>query len=79
MSNEFQENIKNWVSLDNKIKKMQKEVKEIRNMKNELTDHIFTYAEHNNLGNAGYEKIIDSTKNLHKLEKLNLYFIYCEI
>ena len=52
MSNEFQENIKDWVSLDNKIKKIQQEVKEIRNMKNELTDRIFTYAEDNNLGNA---------------------------
>ena len=31
---------------------MQQVVKEIRNIKNELTDHIFTYAEHNNLGNA---------------------------
>jgi hypothetical protein len=52
MSKEFQENIKEWVSLDNRIKLMQKEVKEIRIIKNELTDHIFTYAEDNNLENA---------------------------
>ena len=52
MSNEFQENIKEWVCLDNKIKKIQKEVKEIRCLKAELSNNIFIYAEQNNLGNA---------------------------
>jgi hypothetical protein len=52
MSNEFQENIKEWVSIDNKIKNLQQNVKELRQTKNGLTDNIFQYAETNNLENA---------------------------
>ena len=52
MSNEFQENIKEWVSIDNRIKNLQQNVKELRQTKNDLTDNIFQYAENNNLENA---------------------------
>ena len=51
MSN-FQENIQEWVSLDNKIKKMNLQLKTLRNEKNELTYNIFDYAQENNLQNA---------------------------
>ena len=52
MSNNFQQNIQNWVSVDNKIKNLQQEVKELRGTRNSLTQNIFTYAETNNLENA---------------------------
>ena len=52
MSQEFQENIKDWVSIDNRIKKLQQQVKELRMTKSNLTDNIFNYAEQNNLENA---------------------------
>ena len=52
---DFQENIQNWVSLDNKIKKLNQEAKELRNKKNELTYEIFDYAQENNLQNAVIE------------------------
>ena len=52
MSNHFQQNIQNWVSVDNKIKNLQQEVKELRSTRNSLTQNIFTYAETNNLENA---------------------------
>ena len=52
MSNNFQQNIQNWVSVDNKIKNLQQEVKELRGTRNSLTQNIFTYAEINNLENA---------------------------
>ena len=48
----FQQNIQNWVSIDNKIKKLQQDVKTYRNHKHKLTNDIFTYAESNNLENA---------------------------
>ena len=52
---EFQENIQNWVSLDNKIKKINREARELRSQKNNLTYEIFDYAESNNLQNAVIE------------------------
>ena len=33
----FEENIKNWVSLDNKIKLLQDQIKELREKKTNLT------------------------------------------
>ena len=52
MSGEFQENIKEWVTIDNRIKTLQQNVKELREQRSELTDNIFQYAENNNLENA---------------------------
>lgn len=52
---EFQENIQNWVALDNKIKKFNQEMRTLRSQKNELTYQIFDYAESNNLQNAVIE------------------------
>ena len=52
MSEVFQKNIQQWVALDNNIKKLQQEMKELRNNRSELTNNIFTYIETNNLENA---------------------------
>jgi len=52
MSELFQKNIQDWVSIDNRIKALQQEVKQYRSQKNNLTNQIFTYAETNNLENA---------------------------
>ena len=52
MSEGFQKNIQNWVSVDNKIKALQNQVKELRSQRNDLTSSIFSYAENNNLENA---------------------------
>lgn len=52
MSDGFQNNIKEWVSIDNKIKHLMREVKELRNEKHDLTDVILDYADNNNLENA---------------------------
>ena len=52
MSSEFQKNIQDWVTIDNKIKNLQQNVKELRMTKSILTDNIFNYAENNNLQNA---------------------------
>lgn len=52
MSENFQKQIQDWVSVDNKMKNLQLQVKELRQVKNSLTDNIFEYAESNNLENA---------------------------
>tara|TARA_B100000575_G_scaffold81464_2_gene64100 strand:- start:9982 stop:10329 length:348 start_codon:yes stop_codon:yes gene_type:complete len=52
MSTEFQQNIKSWVEIDNQIKKMTDTVKELRERRNNIQDHITSYAEENQLDNA---------------------------
>ena len=52
MSSVFQKNIQEWVTVDNKIKTLNQEIKELRGNRNSLTNNIFTYAESNNLENA---------------------------
>ena len=52
MSTHFQANIQSWVTLDNQIKTLNQEARELRSQRNNLTNNIFTYAENNNLENA---------------------------
>jgi len=52
MSSIFQKNIQDWVTVDNQIKTLNQEIKELRGNRNSLTNNIFTYAESNNLENA---------------------------
>ena len=52
MTERFQKNIQNWVTLDNQIKTLTHEAKDLRSERNQLTNNIFTYAENNNLENA---------------------------
>jgi hypothetical protein len=52
MVDNFQQNIQTWVSVDNRIKNLNLEIKSLRNNRSELTNSIFTYAETNNLENA---------------------------
>jgi hypothetical protein len=52
MSSVFQKNIQEWVTVDNQIKTLNQEIKELRGNRNSLTHNIFTYAESNNLENA---------------------------
>ena len=48
----FQKHIQDWVTLDNQIKNLTREAKDLRSERNQLTNNIFTYAENNNLENA---------------------------
>ena len=52
MSSAFQQNIKSWVEVDNQIKKISDTVKELRERRNNIQDHITSYAEENQLDNA---------------------------
>lgn len=48
----FQENIKQWVNIDNQIKAHNNQIKELRQTKNNLTDNIIGYVETNSLDDA---------------------------
>ena len=48
----FQTNIKKWVSLDSKLKTLNEQTKEIRNERNDLVNNIFDFVEDNNLSTS---------------------------
>ena len=68
MTDKFQTNIQEWVSIDNRMKNLQQQVKELRNEKNNLTNNIFTYAETNNLENAVIQ-ISDGKLKFHNMKQ----------
>lgn len=49
---DFTDKIKQWVQVDNRVKTLNEELKEVRHNRNELTGSIFHYASENNLENA---------------------------
>jgi hypothetical protein len=48
----FENQIQQWVSLDNQLKQMNEKVKEIREKRNTLEKNITNYASSNNLSNS---------------------------
>ena len=61
----FHENIKRWVSLDNRHNTVKNEIKIIRNEKNDLKNTIYNYVEQNNLEHATIE-LSDGHLKLHQ-------------
>jgi len=51
----FDNQIQQWVSIDNQIKLLNEKMKDLRNKKNELSNNITNYAESNNLSNSTIE------------------------
>lgn len=47
----FEEKVKSWVSLDNKLKQLSDEIKILREKKNDMELALIRYAEANNLSN----------------------------
>jgi len=52
---EFTESIREWVSVDNRIKKYQEEIKKERSLRSSLTSSILAHAEAENMENAVIE------------------------
>lgn len=74
----FEENVKKWVVLDNKIKSLNNEIKTLRQEKSEMTDSIFEYIKSNNLSNA-IIKISDGNLKFNQIRQANpLTFKYLE-
>lgn len=48
----FENQIQQWVLLDNQLKQLNEKVKELREKRNNLEQNITTYASENNLSNA---------------------------
>jgi len=48
----FENQIQQWVSLDNQIKNLNDQVKELRDKRNNLEQNITNYASNNNLSNT---------------------------
>ena len=48
----FQDSIKEWVSIDNNIKELNKQLKEYKQHRSTLVDNIITYANDNNIQHA---------------------------
>ena len=49
---DFQNNIKSWVQLDNKIQEIQQGLRELRDQKSDLGIHLYQYAQDNDLDDA---------------------------
>lgn len=61
----FEDNIKNWVLLDNKIKELNDNVRKLRNKKNNITESLYQIANQKNYLNS---KINISDGNLKFVE-----------
>lgn len=48
----FETQIKEWVTVDNKIKKYNEELKQLRNQKNDITEEINKYIDENDMKHA---------------------------
>jgi len=48
----FETQIQQWVQIDNQVRKLNDQIKELRDKRNYLEDNIITYASNNNLSNA---------------------------
>ena len=55
MSDIFKKNIKDWIHLDNELKLLNEQVKELRNKRNDIHNDIIRYVETNKLGNSTIE------------------------
>jgi hypothetical protein len=51
----FEEDMQQWVTLDNQLKQINEKVKEIRLKKNKLEENITNYASDNNLSNSVFK------------------------
>jgi hypothetical protein len=48
----FENQIQQWVSIDNQLKVINEKAKELREKRNTLTENITSYAQHNNMYNS---------------------------
>ena len=78
MSSEFQQNIKSWVQVNNQMKKMSDTIKELRERRNNIQDHITSYAEENQLYNAIIEISDGSLKFNNYKQSSPLTFKYIQ-
>lgn len=66
---EFKEDIKKWVQIDNLIKDKNEEIKQLKNERNNIQEEILTYVEENEL-NTSTIQISDGTLKFNKSKQI---------
>jgi hypothetical protein len=74
----FENQIQHWVSLDNQIKKLNEQIKELRDTRNNLEQNIIQYASSNNLGNSTIQISDGKLKFVNTTVTESLTFKYVE-
>jgi hypothetical protein len=81
--NDLIENVKTWLTIDNDIKKLQKAIKEKRNLKKELTDNLVDIMNQRDIDcmNTAQGQLIKTTKKVkaplskkHLIASMQKYF-----
>ena len=74
----FEQNIQQWVSIDNKMKQLSDQIKELRDKKNTLNDLILSHVEKSNLSNATLQITDGKLKFIKTKDTQQLTFKYLE-
>jgi DNA repair ATPase RecN len=76
-SNNFENQIKHWVQVDNELKELQEQTKELREKKNMLEKNLITYATLNSLSNSSIQVNNDKVKfaNTKVIEPLTFRYL----
>lgn len=74
----FEQNIQQWISVDNQMKQLTDKIKELRDKKNTLNDAIFNHVENSNLSNATLQISDGKLKFIKIKDTQQLTFKYLE-
>ena len=74
----FEQNIQQWISVDNQMKQLTDKIKELRDKKNTLNDAIFNHVENSNLSNAPVQISDGKLKFIKIKDTQQLTFKYLE-
>jgi ferritin len=74
----FEQNIQQWISVDNQMKQLTDKIKELRDKKNTLNDAIFNHVENSNLSNATVQISEGKLKFNRIMDTQQLTFKYLE-
>jgi hypothetical protein len=74
----FENQIQQWVSVDNQLKKLNEQIKELRDTRNNLEQNIIQYASSNNLSNSTIQISDGKLKFVNTTVTESLTFKYVE-
>jgi hypothetical protein len=74
----FEQNIQQWVSIDNQIKQLNDKIKELKDKKGSLNDLILNHVETSNLSNATVQITDGKLKFIKTKDTQQLTFKYLE-
>jgi hypothetical protein len=74
----FEQNIQQWISVDNQLKQLSDKIKDLRDQKNSLNDAIFNHVENSNLSNATVQISDGKLKFIKIKDTQQLTFKYLE-